>query len=475
MDPVMPAYDRQSPQRPTSTSWWQRIHGAIRMLCLLLIGVVAVGVAANAAPVKRQTGPAPVVMDQIVAAGSSVFALAADRQAVYEWSEGQANWMKVKDATQKLYPGGDTVYAIEPGRGDISKYDPETGRWPVIGGPGTTFAATSKHLYGVSPDHNLVMEYSGKPGVWRKVGNRAQDLFAGPNKNLYVTNPDDKTIHRYDGGWNVVGGPGATFAVTDKNLFGLTPDHKAVVQHDPGTKKWNPVGGPAGTIFAGNTLYATNPDNGDLYKYRGLPGKWDRVSGPAKAFATSGHYLYRLAPDRRSVQKYDGNGSNDKWATLGAPAAGPAPSAQAKAARYAELSQDNAASRKAFKTAREEHLRGVPDPYEFRWSTNYCNLVRDVPFKKYDFREPCARHDFLSRNYRDMQGEKAFVNNTDGAMHINAVFGNDMLDICKNRYPGSQQLCQTTAIAYLKGVEGASAWNQLDPRNWLPGLIPPKV
>ncbi|MEU9109759.1 hypothetical protein AB0D54_36595 [Streptomyces xanthophaeus] len=85
--------------------------------------------------------------------------------------------------------------------------------------------------------------------------------------------------------------------------------------------------GAAENIFASNTLYATQRGTGDLYKYNGRPDKWNRGGGPAAAFATSGDHLYRLAPDRLSVQKYDGTGANDRWKTLGAPAAGPAPTA----------------------------------------------------------------------------------------------------------------------------------------------------
>src|SRR4051794_40354659 len=100
---------------------------------------------------------------------------------------------------------------------------------------------------------------------------------------------------------------------------------------------------------------------------------WNRVSGNAAAFATSGDHLYRFAPDRRSVQRYDGNGADEKWLTMGAPEAGPGPSSKEKAARFTSLVQTGAESRKAWTAARDEHLAGVPDPYEFRWSTNYCN------------------------------------------------------------------------------------------------------
>ncbi|MER6443727.1 phospholipase A2 [Streptomyces venezuelae] len=451
----MPRPGRQATHR--AAALWGRVHSGVRMLCLLMIGVIALGVAANAAPSRRahkaSAAPQPVAMERIVAVGTSVFALAADHKAVYEWSEHQFNWQKVKGAAQKLYAGGGNVYAIEPGPGDISRYDAKSRMWRRIGGPGATFAATSKNLYGISPDHSGVWKYSGRGDTWDKVGERAENLYTGPDDALYATNPDDKKIFRYDGRWTHVGDEGATFAVTDNNLYGLTPDRGAVVEYDAKKRKWNAVGGPADDIFAGNTLYKTTRGTGELYKYNGRPGKWNRIGGRAADFATSGDHLYRLAPDKRSVEKYDGNGANDKWASLGAPAAGPAPSAEAKAARYMLLSGGDAAGREAFKTAREEHLRGVPDRYAFRWSTNYCNSpAPNNPFG-FRFTDACIRHDFGYRNYRDIYGENAFRSNPDGKRRIDGVFQADMEEICRVKYSALEDPCVIVAGWYATGVE----------------------
>ncbi|MFD8637275.1 phospholipase A2 [Streptomyces sp. NPDC059533] len=428
------------------------------MLCLIMIGVIALGVAANAAPSRRAlkaSAPQPVAMEHIVAVGSTVYALAGDHQAVYEWSENQAGWLKVKGAAQKLHAGGGNLYAIEPGPnglGDISKYDAKTRQWHRIGGPGATFAATSKHLYGVSPDHSGLWQYSGQGDTWHKVGERSEHLYAGPDDAVYVTNPDDKKIFKYDGAWTPVGGEGATFAVTDNNLYRLDPNRGAVVEYDAKKNEWNAIGGPAENIFASNTLYKTVQGTGDLWKYNSH-GKWNRIGGRAADHATSGHYLYRLALDRRSVQKYAGDGRNDKWATLGAPAAGPGPSAEAKAARYMQLTQSGPDGRKAFEAAREEHLRGAPDPYEFRWSTNYCNSPAPNNPLGFKFTDACIRHDFGYRNYRDMYGENAFKSNPDGKDRIDTVFHEDMNDTCSRQWKGAKDLCLQIAGTYAQAVK----------------------
>lgn len=471
MHPIVPTHTWQAPRR--AATLWRRFHGAFRMLCLLAVGVVALGVAANAAPAKRQVAqaPGPVALEQIVAAGDSVFALAADHQGVYEWSINQDNWQKVKGDAQKLYAGGGSVYAIEPGPGDISKYGGNPDQWNRIGGPGATFAATSKHLYGITPDGSEVREYTGRGETWNKVGGRAKNLYTGPDSTLYATNPDTGNLYKYNGQWSAVGGPGATFAVTDNNLYGLAPDRTSVVEYDTGKKKWNKVGGPAGDIFAGNTLYATNRGTGDLFKYNGRPDLWNRVSGPAAAFATSGDHLYRLAPDHRSVQKYNGNGANDKWRDLGSPAV-PATQTE-KTARLESLTQLSPEATTDWLQTLDAHRRGVPDRYEFRWTNNECNFPAKNTIAGYDFTDACVRHDFGYRNYRDLHGEKAFRSDPNGKARVDEIFLQDMNNVCHQqaRQPTIQMpfdftACKGAAETFYKGVKyGEPVINAITDRN----------
>ncbi|WST27592.1 phospholipase (plasmid) [Streptomyces xanthophaeus] len=90
-------------------------------------------------------------------------------------------------------------------------------------------------------------------------------------------------------------------------------------------------------------------------------------------------------------------------------------------------------------------------------------------------RDACARHDFLSRNYRDMYGETAFRNNSDGQKQIDSILGQDLRETCKNRYPGSQQLCEGTAHTYYKVVSATSAVSKFNPLGLVKdlGIRPP--
>ncbi|MEU8434492.1 phospholipase A2 [Streptomyces sp. NPDC029216] len=90
-----------------------------------------------------------------------------------------------------------------------------------------------------------------------------------------------------------------------------------------------------------------------------------------------------------------------------------------------------------------------------------------MAFATFDFRDACARHDFLHRNYRDMYGEKAFQHNPDGQEHIDEILQGDMLDTCADRAFLVEQSCGFTADSYYEGVRLHS-----QARLPLPGTTP---
>ncbi|MDT0615352.1 phospholipase A2 [Streptomyces lancefieldiae] len=451
MNTIEPLHDPQEPQR--SVGLWRRFHGALRMVCLLAVGVLALGIAANAAPSNQPDGngnpAAPVELEQIVATGKGVYGLSADHRGVYEWSPRQDGWKRVWGGATKLYAGGDNVYGTDPSTGSIWKYNGDG--WDRIGNPGLTFAAADDKLYGISPDGSGVWEYSGKGDVWNKIGGPAKNLYVGPAADrksfydvrgrtaLYATNGDASDLYQYSGEpekWDKAGGPGVTFAATDENVYGLSPDG-SVMERDLKKGEWNPVGDRAEHIFGSNALYAVNRDTRGLYKYAGKPHQWDSVSGPAAAFATGGHYLYRLALDRRSVQKYNGNGKTDEWLDLRAPAV-PVPSEE-KIARLNSFFQPGQESFNAWAKARGAHLVDKqPDPYELRWNHDGCSTSPDEP-AGFDFKAACIRHDFGYRNYRDLLGEDGFRNGVAGMTgvgphspktQVDAIFLQDLQKEC---------------------------------------------
>ena len=489
MNTTEPLNDLQEPRQ--AVGLWRRFHGALRMACLLAVGVLAFGVAANAVPSNQSGGNgdpgATVELEQIVATGKSVYGLSADHRGVYEWSPGRDGWKRVWGGATKLYAGGDNLYGTDPSTGSIWKYNGGGNGWDRIGNPGLTFAAADDKLYGISPDGGSVWEYTGKEDVWNRIGDApATALYAGPAKKrtftppvdikippaLYATNRETGDLWRYDhkpGKWTWVGDPGTTFAATDEGLFGLAPDGSAVFERHAKSGEWKAVGARAENIFSTNTLYAVNPDTHDLWKYSGKPHAWDRVSGPATAFATSGDYLYRLALDRRSVQKYDGNGKNDQWLDLRAPTV--PVTREEKIARLDSLIKRGPEARKAYEEALAAHRAGKPDPYEFKWSTNKCNAPAPNSVGGYDFTPACIRHDFGYRNYRDLYGENNFRTQPNGRALIDEIFLQDMNAICDasaqpNQYVPVPDMaaatgCKAAARTYYTGVVAKGRWDDV--------------
>ncbi|MFI0733325.1 phospholipase A2 [Streptomyces sp. NPDC021225] len=438
------------------------ISTAKKFLFLLGAATLVIGIPAYADTQQPASGE-PVAMGQIVSAEDSVYALAEDNSAVYEWSSDTVNWQKVGGPAKDLYASADAVYATDPATGDLNKYNGEPGQWSRIGGAGADFAATSEHLYGIGPDGTGVWEYTGQGDAWTKVGGPAKDLYTGPAAALYATDPATGDLNKYeDGQWAGIGSSGATFAVTDNNVYKLTPDRCCVWEYDAEHSQWNKVGGPAGEIFSSNTLYATNPDTGDLYKYNGRPEQWNRVGGPAAAFTTSGDRLYRLASDHRSVQMYSGSGADDQWTDLHAPTA-PTVSDD-KLARLNSLTQEGEDARRAWYTALYEHQAGSPDPYEFDWSTNGCNAPAPDSIGGFDFTFACYRHDFGYRNSKALLGKESFhnsVNGDSGKDRIDRVFHQDLNTICESRdWPVDhtaveRALCRRAAGLYYQSVLAA--------------------
>jgi hypothetical protein len=104
---------------------------------------------------------------------------------------------------------------------------------------------------------------------------------------------------------------------TDYTIFALTPDKQAVYHFHNG--EWIEIGGPASQLYGGDWgLVATNPGNGDLWKYLGVPGKWEQIGGPGASFAVTNESVYGLTPNKGAVFRYNGSGQN--WTQIGGPA-----------------------------------------------------------------------------------------------------------------------------------------------------------
>ncbi|MFE1545710.1 phospholipase A2 [Streptomyces microflavus] len=283
--------------------------------------------------------------------------------------------------------------------------------------------------------------------AWVKVGDGARQIFGG-GAGLFATSQQDGSIARYaDGGWTRIGDPGAEFAVTDEGLFGLTPDKSAVNQWTS-EKGWTTVGGPAEHLYGGDRgLLATARDTGNVMRLDIRQGTWETIGGPGALFLSVNSTVYGVGPDRAGVARLVSPGN---WLrTAGLTDVQPAAvSVDQKVQRLNEFTQQGDEAFNAWVAARASHFANEPDPYDFNWEDNGCNVVKNsLEVAGFRFKNACVRHDFGYRNYQEALGEEGFRHGVAGqtglgdqspkAM-IDLVFKQDLHKEC-NRPPPSAQ------------------------------------
>src|SRR5438034_9664822 len=83
--------------------------------------------------------------------------------------------------------------------------------------------------------------------------------------------------------------------------------------------------------------------------------------------------------------------------------------------------------------------------YAFDWSTDYCSASPDEPLG-FDFRLPCARHDFGYRNFKHVG---AFPANKD---HVDSAFYFDLKAKCATYSAFVRPACYSLAWTYYEAV-----------------------
>ncbi|WP_143532018.1 hypothetical protein [Saccharothrix sp. ALI-22-I] len=256
----------------------------------------------------------PVVQPQAL---GSLYALSANKDAVWEWQGGQ-EWRKVGGPAADLYAGSAGVFATSPVNGDIFRYNGTPNDWTKVGGPGTTFAMSGRHLYGLSPNRSSVWEWqSGE--TWKQVWGPAHWIY-GSTVGLFATAPGNGDIFRFNNtSWSKVGGPGKTFVANNSGLYGLRPDGSSV-WHWTGGESWEYIGGAAGWLAGGaGALLATNPNSGDIFRWSGTGTDWYKIGGPGADFrVAANNRIFGLTPNKSGVWMHS---SGETWVNVGGPAA----------------------------------------------------------------------------------------------------------------------------------------------------------
>ncbi|MEU6786853.1 hypothetical protein ABZ912_47320 [Nonomuraea angiospora] len=176
-------------------------------------------------------------------------------------------------------PGGDAVFAVGPGGVGVFRWD------------GTDAAG------------------------WTRIGDGAKRLYFGP-AGLFATGIDDR-LYRYEGRpgrWSLISEPGGEFAVSGAYVFRLAADRRSVdVWNGHGTS-WTSVGGPAARLYGGEPgLFATNPEDGWIFRYSGRPFDWQRIGTAGASFALTDRHLYGLTPERAMVNRWLSEEPSPPW------------------------------------------------------------------------------------------------------------------------------------------------------------------
>ena len=115
-----------------------------------------------------------------------------------------------------------------------------------------------------------------------------------------------------------------------------------------------------------------------------------------------------------------------------------------KLAVLSSWTQTSATSQNAFLAARAN--QGAWAAYGFDWSTDYCSSSPDNPLG-FDFRLPCARHDFGYRNYKAVGQFPANKSRLDSA------FYEDMKRKCATYAAVVRPACDALAWTYYQAVK----------------------
>ena len=253
------------------------------------------------------------------------------------------DWVQVWGPTEFVIVDGENgaVYAkplakatmANPaGIADIFLWEGKPNAWIPLGKPGkkyVTAGISSQSALFCLDFKGVVYRFKGTPKDWESLGGpengKAFDIFGGPDGLLAVADGGTKDVYRWESkkGWTKIGGPGKEFVIGKNSdeefpmIFGLSPENSA--PDERGVYQWSGAwfkrGGPAGNIYISkSTLFATNPDTGDLMAK--IKGKWEKIGGPGHMFATDQlGKIYGLSPDKKAVYKW--MGIPNKWEEIG--------------------------------------------------------------------------------------------------------------------------------------------------------------
>ncbi|MFB4267855.1 hypothetical protein [Nonomuraea sp. GTA35] len=254
----------------------------------------ALGAPAPTATPAAATSPAPEKLK--VSESSRAARAATDAQA------GEASPAGRQRPRPLLLAGGGAVLVV------LALLVLLAGRGPAGAPPSPgTAAAPAGTVFTVGPGGRGVFRWDGKDATgWTKVGEGATRLWSGP-AGLFAAGTDNR-LRRYEGRpglWTDIGEAGREVAVSGSGVYRLDTDRRAVRVWDGHGTSWTQIGGPAARLYGGEPgLFATDPNDGRIFRYLGQPGHWEFVGTAGSSFALTSTDLYGLNPERTVVNQW---------------------------------------------------------------------------------------------------------------------------------------------------------------------------
>ncbi|MCF6467767.1 hypothetical protein FAF44_04990 [Nonomuraea sp. MG754425] len=271
----------------------QRLETAVRLHSAALD-------AAMRAPVPRTiptTAPPPAPDEETISASPGDVPSTTDAEA------RQAPMNRRRRSRPLMFAGGGLVLVAFALLVPLAWPGPASA--PSAHGAGAPLAEGS--VFATGPGGQGVFQWDGTdPAGWTKVGESATHLWSGP-AGLFAAGADNR-LHKYGGRpgrWSVIGDAGHDVAVSGSGVYRLDADRKAVRVWDGYGTSWTQVGGPAARLYGGEPgLFATDPNDGRIFRYLGRPGSWEFVGTAGASFALTGGDLYGLTPERTAVNRW---------------------------------------------------------------------------------------------------------------------------------------------------------------------------
>ncbi|GAA3615629.1 hypothetical protein GCM10022419_121150 [Nonomuraea rosea] len=216
---------------------------------------------------------------------------------------GEMSVGRRRRARPLLFVGGGVVLVV------LALLVPLAGRGPASV-PRTSGAAaplTGDGVFAIGPGERGVFQWDGTDATgWTKIGEAATRLWSGP-AGLFAAGTD-KRLRKYGGRpglWPVIGEAGHDVAVSGSHVYRLDADRKAVRVWDGQGTSWTRIGGPAARVYGGRPgLFATDPNDGRIFRYLGRPDHWEFVGTAGASFALTSRDLFGLNPERTAVNRW---------------------------------------------------------------------------------------------------------------------------------------------------------------------------